>query len=994
MPPVESLLKYRIEFHRHGIALLPAKNHQEGVAFFIGDADDSKSARFCTCPDATTKQKTCSHLVELGRVLKTLSLRKTGTIDDRFRNGFWFSLGDILSLGRSDTGKTVQFKFDGQGTTRRVNVLDANGNVMMWLVHGAAGRRFLERCGIPPKKESLTHRGYILKLLARHTLSPDEHTLAAHGYRSRRQVLEENFWFRLVYHLFLELGDTDVSFNTHRRSDTGEIALEGLDQDGNTLFKISIPRSKLSELIQWLGHYFPDQTQLAKHSVHLSPIFKVSFTEKRELEFSPQYVMEEKSEKKIFFPKEIIDNCRYGDLAYVADLDAFVPVDPFPRDKLTSFSDRMVVRRDRVPAFLNQFHHILTKGPYLLDEQLNTLRIFKTHNRAVIHSKAMERDWCWISVEYGFGDTSVSLTEILSAKRSGKRYIETPEGWIDVASPDLEGLDGLLHLAKKATASRKLKNQESQELKLSRLDVFRLQAANRSEFEIQGKKDRGDLLKQMLSLKPNAPLPRIDGMTSKLREYQELGVAWCWFIYSSGFGGLLCDDMGLGKTHQAMALMLGIQAFKKPDTPFLVVCPTTVLSHWERKIETYAPALTVALYHGSNRNLDAAIKDNQVLLTSYGVLRKDAPALSALHFPLVVFDEIQHIKNSGTQAHQAALAVQADTKLGLTGTPIENSLSDLKALLDMTVPGYLGPDAFFKERYVSAIRSNPSGPRQKELSRLISPFTLRRLKETVLPELPAKIEDIRFCKLSSEQVKLYKDALAAQAQGFLQTLKDTKQKVPYVHIFALLGLLKQICNHPAIVTQSIQSYENHKSGKWELFKELLAESLDSGQKVVVYSQFLGMIRIISSYLKSNRIGHVTLTGASRKRGDIIDKFNNKPNCRVYVGSLKAGGTGVDLVAGSVVIHYDRWWNAAKEDQATDRVHRIGQQRGVQVFKLVTQGTLEEKISALIEEKRNLMDSIVKEDDPGLLKSFSREDLINILSIPIEAAENNDRDFEE
>jgi SNF2 family DNA or RNA helicase len=305
----------------------------------------------------------------------------------------------------------------------------------------------------------------------------------------------------------------------------------------------------------------------------------------------------------------------------------------------------------------------------------------------------------------------------------------------------------------------------------------------------------------------------------------------------------------------------------------------------------------------------------------------------------------------------------------MTGTPIENTLSDLKALMDLTLPAYLGRDREFRDRYISTLKEEDiAGSRKRELSRLISPFTLRRLKKTVLHDLPEKIEDIRTCRLSETQAKLYREAIELRAQGLLETLKNKNTAVPYIHIFALLTLLKQICDHPALVQPSVEDFAAHPSGKWELFKELVSESVDSGQKIVVYTQFLGMIRIMEKHLAEQAIGYVTLTGASRKRGDIIRRFNEDPECRVYVGSLKAGGTGVDLVAGSVVIHYDRWWNAAKEDQATDRVHRIGQTRGVQVFKLVTEGTLEEKISAIIMTKRDLMDSIVKEDDPGLLKT--------------------------
>jgi len=300
--------------------------------------------------------------------------------------------------------------------------------------------------------------------------------------------------------------------------------------------------------------------------------------------------------------------------------------------------------------------------------------------------------------------------------------------------------------------------------------------------------------------------------------------------------------------------------------------------------------------------------------------------------------------------------------------------------LYLTVPGYLGNDGRFSSRYLEPVVKGNADARAEELRRLISPVTLRRRKETVLQDLPPKIEDIRTCTLSEDQVRLYREAVDRQAPTLLSTLKNSREKVPYIHIFALLTLLKQICDHPALLREkNVGDFEGCGSGKWDLFSEILAECLDSGQKVVVYSQFLGMIEIMEKHLQAQGIGFVTLTGKSRNRGEIVSRFNEDPDCKVYLGSLKAGGTGIDLVAASVVIHYDRWWNAAKEDQATDRVHRIGQRRGVQVFKLVTEGTLEEKIAAIIEKKRRLMESVVKENDPAFLRTFTREELIQLLT---------------
>ena len=495
-----------------------------------------------------------------------------------------------------------------------------------------------------------------------------------------------------------------------------------------------------------------------------------------------------------------------------------------------------------------------------------------------------------------------------------------------------------------------------------------------------GDTEHVDSLKHMLDLTAQRSMPSLDGLTSVLRPYQQRGAEWLWFLYENQFGGLLCDDMGLGKTHQFMAFMVAARALQAAVDPILVVCPTSVICHWQQKISDHAPGLSVVVHYGGERDLEQ-VKSDDIVITSYGVLLRDMASLGARFFSVAAFDEIQQIKNAKTKTYSAARQLQAGIKIGLTGTPIENNVQEIKSLLDLTMPGYLGSDEAFIRRFAIPIEEHKNHKRRHELSRLISPFTLRRLKKSVLDELPVKIEDIRSCRLSEEQIKLYRDAIETRGRDLLGSLTREEDPVPYIHIFALLTLLKQICNHPALVADVKKHYTEYASGKWDLFSELIAEALDSGQKVVVYSQYLGMIEIIKTFLTDQKISFVSLTGASRNRGHIIRQFNEDPDCKVFVGSLKAGGVGIDLVAASVVIHYDRWWNAAREDQATDRVHRIGQTRGVQVFKLVTQGTLEEKIAAIIEKKRSLMDSIIKEDDPNLVKTFSRSDLMEMLAMP-------------
>jgi SNF2 family DNA or RNA helicase len=746
---------------------------------------------------------------------------------------------------------------------------------------------------------------------------------------------------------------------------------------GETVLRFFVPRQKVKRLLAAFKELLPNQHQLPIHPIPLKSIFKVNMNTKLDLEIRPLIQLIQDDGEAKFFKREDLERFRYGDLIYVPELGILAELEkPGTVQRKFKAPVKMVLKKSQIPSFLEEFGDELREGAHLMDAKVEGLQIFTQVDRLEITPETLERDWCWLSAAYGFGNSTVSLAEVLRAKEENQRFIGTPEGWVDCQSPALEGLDYLMR-----EADFEMPGTDGDLLKLSRLDLLRIQTSGGQTIQIKGRSKEGRLLKRILDLKPAGKLPPLKGMTSTLRRYQEHGLAWIWFLFENGFGGLLCDDMGLGKTHQVMAFMLGRHEQEKTAKPFLVVCPTTVLSHWTRKIREHVPALKATFYYGGQRDLAVAIKESQVLLTSYGILRRDIDALKQIEFQLAVFDEIQHIKNPDTLAHDAALKINAGMKLGLTGTPIENTPDELKALFDLTVPGYLGTDADFASRYTNPIAENPQSDAPKRLARLISPFTLRRLKKTVLTELPKKIEDIRTCRLSEDQVKLYRDAISSRGRHLLEELRSDDKPVPFMHIFALLNLLKQICNHPALVKGEVEDYDRHRSGKWDLFAELMVESLDSGQKVVVYSQFLGMIEIMKRLLSDMRVGFVTLTGKSRNRGKLIDRFNDDPDCRVYVGSLKAGGAGVDLVAGSVVIHYDRWWNAAKEDQATDRVHRIGQRRGVQVFKLVTEGTLEEKISAIIEKKRNLMDKIVKEDDPGLMKRFSREEIIEMLAHP-------------
>ena len=968
----------RVEFHRNALALMPdPADKRPGIAMRADAPNGQRGHRSCNCSIA--KSKTCAHLKELSHMALALHEKLEGTsLMEDFKSSIWHRLAGIMADGCRETLETIRLTASWYQKKKVIEVLNRHGErILIYFSQNPDSTRFLERCTVAPEDSDVPTRAMVIQRLSLLTMTENERKLVNLGMQTRRQALEENFWYRFAYHCYREYASDGCTFHALIEEKSGAFVVACKNPDSQKVFSMEVPREKVKRVLYGFEKILTNHHGLTIHPIPLDTIFDVKLNDALDVEIRPLLRLIQKNGEFNFFDREDLTRYQYGDLIYIKEL-GILAEDQYPKAPPEKFREpiKTVIKKSQVPSFLEEFKKDLKKDLYRVDEKIQRLKIFDRFEKIEISPEAIDRDWCWLSVNYGTGNQSVSLVEILRAKQKGQRFIGTDNGWVDCQSPDFDPLGGLFD-----TVSVDRYADTSEQIKLRRSDIFRIFASGEKSLSLTGDKDRVDVIKKMLELKPSTPLPQVKGMTSPLRAYQTIGTEWLWFLFENGFGGLLCDDMGLGKTHQIMALMLCLMDQKKITQPFLVVCPTTVISHWHRKIHEHAPGLKPAIYHGDQRDFKTSLDEGNVVLTSYGVLRRDVDKFKDVSFSIAVFDEIQHIKNPDTQAYKAAEAVRSQIKLGLTGTPIENTLSELKALMDLTVPGYLGTSKNFYDCYTQPIEENLNNSKRKELSRLISPFTLRRLKKTVLTELPDKIEDVRTCILSQDQVKLYRDAIDSRAVGLLDVLENKEEPLPYMHIFALLNLLKQICNHPALVEKNVSGYMRYQSGKWELFTELLAESLDSGQKVVVFSQYLGMIEIIKNHLQSQNVPFVSLTGASRNRGQIISRFNDDPDCRMFVGSLKAGGTGIDLVAASVVIHYDRWWNAAREDQATDRVHRIGQTRGVQIFKLVTEGTLEEKIAAIIDKKRNLMDTILQEDNPHLLKTFSRDELIDMLTMP-------------
>src|SRR5690606_12834445 len=358
--------------------------------------------------------------------------------------------------------------------------------------------------------------------------------------------------------------------------------------------------------------------------------------------------------------------------------------------------------------------------------------------------------------------------------------------------------------------------------------------------------------------------------------------------------------------------------------------------------------------------------------------RNDMALFHRREYGLLILDEIQYSKNRDSGTHQALRSFPARSVIGLSGTPLENNVWEVKNLFDLILPGYFPGEGQFRMEIADPLESG-SGVEgaQSRFRRLTRPFMLRRLKADVSIDLPEKAEETYTCDLAPDQAELYQACLNRHGVPLLPELSRPGNP-SLLHVFQLLNRLKQSCNPPMTLTGAEAPEREYRSGKWELFVFLLEKSLAAGHKVVVFSQYLGMLEWIEKHLRQSGIGFATLTGATRDRPSVLKRFAGDPLCRVFCCSLKAGGVGIDLTAAETVIHYDRWWNAARENQATDRVHRIGQSKNVQVFKLVSRGTIEERIDAIIRKKAGWMDALVPGDAEGGLKLFTREELIVLL----------------
>lgn len=516
------------------------------------------------------------------------------------------------------------------------------------------------------------------------------------------------------------------------------------------------------------------------------------------------------------------------------------------------------------------------------------------------------------------------------------------------------------------------------ELRLSRYDVARIDAlAGMERWQFRGVAAVTGLADKLRNTAGIRPVGAPDGFALRLRPYQLEGLSWLQFLREQGLAGILADDMGLGKTAQALAHLLLEKQSGRMDKPSLVVLPTSLIFNWKREAERFAPQLRLLSLHGKERAEHfPAIPEHDVILTTYPLLWRDEQALTEHDYHLLILDEAQTVKNVSSQAAQVVRKLNARHRLCLTGTPLENHLGELWAQFDFLLPGLLGTSKEFTRTWRTPIERQGNAMRRDLLARRVRPFILRRRKEDVAQELPAKTLIVRSVELEGAQRDLYEAVRSAMDQRVREEVAAKGFARSHIIILDALLKLRQVCCDPRLLKLT-SARKVKERAKLDLLMEMLPELVSEGRRILVFSQFTSMLELIEAELARERLDYVKLTGDTQNREEVVRRFQDG-EVPIFLISLKAGGVGLNLTAADTVIHFDPWWNPAVENQATDRAHRLGQTKNVFVYKLVVAGSIEEKILALQEKKAELAAGILSEDASGLVK-FGEADIAALLA---------------
>ena len=597
------------------------------------------------------------------------------------------------------------------------------------------------------------------------------------------------------------------------------------------------------------------------------------------------------------------------------------------------------------------------------------------------------------------GDISKEeLIDILSRYNKKKKFYRLKNGaFVNAADSGLDTVEEL-----RAGLQLTDKQMKQDKIEVQKYRALYLDAQLKENPVVSAVKDKSfkSLVRNMKTIEDNDfEVP--ESLDKVMREYQKRGFLWIKTLNYNGFGGILADDMGLGKTLQVIAFLLS-EFLERQNTVIenvaemqeadgkkadgqtgklqrntLIIAPASLVYNWSSEIQRFAPELTAKMVTGTaaeRRQILTEADSEDILLTSYDLLKRDISEYEGYKFRCEIIDEAQYIKNANTQAAKAVKEVQADFRLALTGTPVENRLSELWSIFDYLMPGFLYSYKKFREEVEIPAVQNSDEDAMKRLQKMIRPFVLRRLKKEVLTDLPDKLEENMFVQLTGEQQKLY-DAHVKRMMLMLDKQSEEEFKTSKITILAELTKLRQICCDPSLIFADYKA----DSAKVDMCLNMISNAVESGHKILLFSQFTTMLDHLAKRLEDEKISYYMLNGSTskEKRAQMVENFNTD-DTQVFCISLKAGGTGLNLTAADIVIHFDPWWNLAVQNQATDRAHRIGQKNVVNVYKLIVKDTIEENILKLQEKKRELADQILEGE--GLNGgSFTKEELMELLS---------------
>ncbi|WP_313001707.1 DEAD/DEAH box helicase [Chryseobacterium gleum] len=614
--------------------------------------------------------------------------------------------------------------------------------------------------------------------------------------------------------------------------------------------------------------------------------------------------------------------------------------------------------------FLNAFETWRNEGITILG--FNELKNNKLNaHRAKINIQITSGlDWFNAKLKVGFGPKEASLKQLHRAIRNKSKFVQLDDGSMGILPEEW---------MEKISACFRAGEIDEEILKIPKInftEVTTLFEKENLSKEIQEELTSYSAKFSKVKDIPETAIPA--ELKAELRDYQHDGLNWLNFLDDFNFGGCLADDMGLGKTIQIIAFILS-QREKRGHTTNLIVVPTSLLFNWQEEISRFAPSVKVLLHYGADRpKATAHMSEYEVVLTTYGMLLSDIKFLKGFNFNYVFLDESQVIKNPNSERYKAARLLQSRNRIVLTGTPVENSTFDLYSQLSFACPGLLGSKQYFKDIYAIPIDKFEYSKRAMELQQKIKPFILRRTKKQVAKELPEKTETVIYCEMNTEQRKIY-DAYEKELREFVAANDDDDLNKNSMHVLTGLTRLRQICNSPVLMKEG---YSGENAVKIEILTEqILGKSKD--HKILVFSQFVGMLDLIKAELEQHNIGYEYLTGQTKDRGEKVTHFQNNEDIRVFLISLKAGGVGLNLTQADYIYLVDPWWNPAAENQAIDRSYRIGQTKNVIAVRMICSNTVEEKILTLQKKKKQLAQNLLTSDGKKL-QGLSKQDLMDLL----------------